>query len=136
MTIIDELNWNDQGLLPAIVQDSDTDRVLMLAWVNEAALRQTFLTGEVHFWSRSRSELWHKGATSGNTMVLTDAHYDCDRDALLLRVVPRGPACHTGSTSCFFNPLTFNDVIDSDGSRRAGEPLFQWSEEAAQGEDS
>lgn len=136
MTTIDELNWNDQGLLPAIVQDSETGQVLMLGWVNEAALRQTFLTGEVHFWSRSRGELWHKGATSGNTMLLSAASYDCDSDALLLRVVPRGPACHTGSTSCFFNPLTFDDVIDPDSSRRAGEPLFQWSPEAAEGEDN
>lgn len=136
MTIIDELNWNDQGLLPAIVQDSDTGQVLMLAWVNEAALVQTFLTGEAHFWSRSRGELWHKGATSGNTMVLAGATYDCDSDALLLRVVPAGPACHTGSTSCFFNPLTFNDVIDPDAARRAGEPVFKWSPEAAEGEES
>lgn len=136
MTIIDELNWNDQGLLPAVVQDADTGQVLMLGWVNEAALRQTFLTGEVHFWSRSRGELWHKGATSGNTMLLSTASYDCDSDALLLRVVPRGPACHTGSTSCFFNPLTFDDVIDPDSARRAGEPLFQWSPEAAEGEDN
>lgn len=136
MTIIDELNWNDQGLMPAVVQDADTGQVLMLGWVNEAALRQTFLTGEVHFWSRSRGELWHKGATSGNTMLLSTASYDCDSDALLLRVVPRGPACHTGSTSCFFNPLTFDDVIDPDSARRAGEPLFHWSPEAAEGEDN
>lgn len=136
MTRIEELNWNDHGLLPAIVQDSETGQVLMLAWVNEEALRQSFLTGEVYFWSRSRQELWHKGATSGNTMVLAGAAYDCDSDALLLRVVPRGPACHTGSTSCFFNPLTFDDVIDPESSRRAGEPVFQWSPEAAEGEDN
>lgn len=135
MTIIDELTWNDQGLLPAIVQDADTGLVLMLGWVNAQALRRTFLTGEVHFWSRSRAELWHKGATSGNTMTLAAASYDCDHDALLLRVVPRGPACHTGSTSCFFTPLTFEDVIDPEDSRRAGEPVFQWASEAAEGED-
>ncbi len=136
MTSIDQLNWNDQGLLPAIVQDSDTGQVLMLAWVNEEALRRTFVTGEVHFWSRSRGELWHKGETSGNTMVLAGAFYDCDGDALLFQVVPRGPACHTGSTSCFYTPLVFEDVIDTDSARRAGEPLFAWSPEAAEGEDS
>ncbi|MEZ4768586.1 MAG: phosphoribosyl-AMP cyclohydrolase [Caldilineales bacterium] len=136
MTHIDELRWNDQGLLPAIVQDADTGQVLMLAWVNEEALRRTFLTGEVHFYSRSRQALWHKGETSGNTMVLADAAYDCDADALLFKVAPRGPACHTGSTSCFYSPLTFNDVIDVDQTRRAGEAAFQWSPEAAEGEDS
>lgn len=136
MTHIDELKWNDQGLLPAVVQDVDSGQVLMLGWVNEEALRRTFITGEVHFWSRSRGELWHKGATSGNSMVLAAAFYDCDGDALLLRVVPRGPACHTGSTSCFFNPLAFDDVIDTNSARRAGAPLFQWSPEAAEGEDS
>ncbi|MCB0201314.1 MAG: phosphoribosyl-AMP cyclohydrolase [Anaerolineae bacterium] len=135
MTSIDELDWNDKGLLPAIVQDSDTGQVLMLAWVNEAALRRTFLTGEVHFWSRSRQTLWHKGETSGNTMVLAAAAYDCDGDALLFKVVPRGPACHTGNTSCFYTPLTFDDVVDPDSTRQAGEPVFQWSPEAAEGED-
>jgi phosphoribosyl-ATP pyrophosphohydrolase/phosphoribosyl-AMP cyclohydrolase len=132
---IDELNWNDQGLLPAIVQDAETRQVLMLAWMNEDALRQSYLTGEAHFWSRSRAELWRKGDTSGNTMVLVEASYDCDGDALLLQVAPRGPACHTGATSCFYNPLAFGDVIDVERSRQAGEPALQWSPEAAEGAD-
>lgn len=135
MTVIDELNWNDQGLLPAVVQDAGTGQVLMLGWVNHEALRQTFLTGDVHFWSRSRQELWRKGATSGNSMTLVDAAYDCDDDALLLRVVPLGPACHTGSASCFFKPLVFADVVDTEAARRAGQPAFRWPAEAAEGED-
>lgn len=85
----------------AIVQDARTNRVLMLAWMNEEAERLTRETGEAWFWSRSREELWHKGATSGNTLAVEELREDCDNDALLLRVVPAGPACHTGSVSCF-----------------------------------
>ena len=86
---------------PAIVQDAATGRVLMLAWMNEEAERLTRETGEAWFWSRSRAELWHKGATSGNTLGVVELRDDCDGDALLLRVDPSGPACHTGSVSCF-----------------------------------
>ncbi len=136
MTVIDGFNWNDQGLLPAIVQDAGTGQVLMLGWTNREALHETFLTGEVHFWSRSRQALWRKGETSGNSMTLAAAFYDCDSDALLFKVTPLGPACHTGSTSCFYSPLTFNDVIDAGESRAAGDPVFQWSAEAAEGADS
>jgi phosphoribosyl-ATP pyrophosphohydrolase/phosphoribosyl-AMP cyclohydrolase len=85
----------------AVVQDARTNRVLMLAWMNDEAERLTRETGEVWFWSRSREELWHKGATSGNTLAVEELRDDCDGDALLVRVVPAGPACHTGSTSCF-----------------------------------
>ncbi len=88
-------------LIPAIVQDADDGRVLMLAWMNEEALGRTRETGEVWFWSRSRGELWHKGATSGNTLAVVELHDDCDGDAILLRVRPAGPVCHTGSLSCF-----------------------------------
>ena len=86
---------------PAIVQDAETGRVLMLAWMNDEAERLTRETGEAWFWSRSRDELWHKGATSGNTLRVVELRDDCDGDALLLRVEPAGPACHTGSVSCF-----------------------------------
>jgi phosphoribosyl-ATP pyrophosphohydrolase/phosphoribosyl-AMP cyclohydrolase len=86
---------------PAIVQDAASGRVLMLAWMNDEAERLTRATGEAWFWSRSRDELWHKGATSGNTLTVVELRDDCDGDALLLRVEPRGPACHTGSVSCF-----------------------------------
>jgi phosphoribosyl-AMP cyclohydrolase / phosphoribosyl-ATP pyrophosphohydrolase len=90
-----------QDLIPAIVQDAGDGRVLMLAWMNDEALRRTRETGEAWFWSRSRQELWHKGATSGNTLAVDEIRDDCDGDAILLRVRPAGPACHTGSRSCF-----------------------------------
>jgi phosphoribosyl-ATP pyrophosphohydrolase/phosphoribosyl-AMP cyclohydrolase len=91
----------DPDLTPAIVQDADDGRVLMLAWMDADALRRTRETGEAWFWSRSRRELWHKGATSGNTLAVEEIRDDCDGDAILLRVRPAGPACHTGSRSCF-----------------------------------
>lgn len=91
----------DGELLPVVVQDADDGAVLMLAWANEAALDATERTGEAHFWSRSRDELWRKGATSGNVMDVVELATDCDGDALLYRVRPRGPACHTGARSCF-----------------------------------
>ncbi len=88
-------------LTPAIVQDAETGRVLMLAWMDDEALRRTRESGEAWFWSRSRQELWHKGETSGNTLAVEEIRDDCDGDAILLRVRPAGPACHTGSLSCF-----------------------------------
>ena len=88
-------------LRAAIVQDADDGRVLMLAWMDAEAERRTRESGEAWFWSRSRNEYWHKGATSGNTMAVEELRDDCDGDALLLRVRPAGPACHTGSLSCF-----------------------------------
>jgi phosphoribosyl-ATP pyrophosphohydrolase/phosphoribosyl-AMP cyclohydrolase len=89
------------ALLPAIVQDASDGRVLMLAWMDHEALRRTRETGEAWFWSRSRNELWHKGETSGSTLAVEEIRDDCDGDAILLRVRPAGPACHTGSRSCF-----------------------------------
>lgn len=100
-----DILWNEQGLVPAIVQDADTGQVLMLAWMNQEALRLTRETGYTHFWSRSRRTLWRKGATSGNAQVVVSLHLDCDGDTLLVRVRPRGPACHTGAASCFFRQL-------------------------------
>lgn len=91
----------DGDLRAAIVQDADTGRVLMLAWMDEEALRRTRESGEAWFWSRSRGAYWHKGATSGNTLAVEEIRDDCDGDAILLRVRPAGPACHTGSRSCF-----------------------------------
>lgn len=88
-------------LLPVIVQDVSSGRVLMLAWTDEEALRRTRESGEAWFWSRSRQEYWHKGATSGNTLAVVEIRDDCDGDAILLRVDPAGPACHTGTESCF-----------------------------------
>jgi phosphoribosyl-ATP pyrophosphohydrolase/phosphoribosyl-AMP cyclohydrolase len=88
-------------LRAAIVQDAATNRVLMLAWMDDEALRRTRASGEAWFWSRSRQEYWHKGATSGSTMAVEELADDCDGDAILLRVRPNGPACHTGAESCF-----------------------------------
>ena len=100
-----EVKWDERGLVPAIVQDARSGVVLMLAYVNEEALRLTEETGEAHFWSRSRQELWHKGATSGNVQRVREILIDCDADTILLRVDPAGPACHTGETSCFYRTL-------------------------------
>ena len=97
--------WNDQGLIPAIVQDAENGMVLMMAWMNAEALQLTLSTGETHFWSRSRQEMWHKGATSGNTQKVVSISADCDADVLLVTVNPAGPACHTGEVSCFFREL-------------------------------
>jgi phosphoribosyl-ATP pyrophosphohydrolase/phosphoribosyl-AMP cyclohydrolase len=109
-----ELAWNEQGLVPAIVQDARTGQVLMLAYMNEESLRLTVETGETWFWSRSRGELWHKGATSGNRQRVIELRTDCDADTLLVRVQPVGPACHTGEQSCFYRTLPEGD--------RAGAP--------------
>lgn len=96
-----EIEFDDQGLVPCVVQDWRTGEVLMLAYMNREALAKTRQSGEVHFFSRSRNELWRKGATSGNTLKLKAIRYDCDGDALLALVEPAGPACHTGQRTCF-----------------------------------
>ena len=106
-------------LTPVIVQDAGTDRVLMLAYADEEALRRTRETGEAWFWSRSRNELWHKGATSGNTMAVEEVADDCDGDALLYRVRPSGPACHTGAESCFA-PWLWRIVAERAATRPTG----------------
>ncbi|HEV7892595.1 MAG TPA: bifunctional phosphoribosyl-AMP cyclohydrolase/phosphoribosyl-ATP diphosphatase HisIE [Pyrinomonadaceae bacterium] len=96
-----DVRFDERGLVPAVVQDARTREVLTLAYMNEESLRRTLEEGETWFWSRSRSELWHKGATSGNTQRVVEVRADCDSDALVVLVEPRGPACHTGATSCF-----------------------------------
>lgn len=101
MTAIDPSYDPDTGLIPAIVQDASTREVLMLAYVNDDSLRLTNETGYVHFWSRSRRELWKKGETSGNTLRVVSMALDCDADTLLIRAIPAGPACHRGTTTCF-----------------------------------
>jgi phosphoribosyl-AMP cyclohydrolase len=100
-----ELKFDDSGLIPAVVQDMHTNTVLMVAYMNAESLRLTLETGEAVFWSRSRNELWHKGATSGNVQRVHDIRVDCDADTLLLRVDPAGAACHTGEYSCFYREL-------------------------------
>ncbi len=99
------LKWNEQGLVPTIVQDAATGQVLMLAYMNAESLARTLETGETVFWSRSRQALWHKGETSGHVQKVVDIRVDCDLDTLLIHVVPAGPACHTGETSCFYRLL-------------------------------
>jgi phosphoribosyl-ATP pyrophosphohydrolase/phosphoribosyl-AMP cyclohydrolase len=99
--MIENLKFDDRGLLPVIVQDVTTGAVLMLAWANREAVERTLATGEVWFWSRSRQSLWHKGETSGNTLTVVAALPDCDGDTLLIRALPAGPACHRGTRTCF-----------------------------------
>jgi phosphoribosyl-AMP cyclohydrolase len=101
-----QLKWNEQGLMPAIIQDVNDGAVLMLGWINEESLQLTQERGEVVFWSRSRQTLWHKGETSGNTLKVVSIATDCDSDALLIRVEPNGPTCHTGERSCFFQVVS------------------------------
>lgn len=99
------IKFDSRGLIPTIVQDSETNQVLMMAYMNAESLRLTLEKGETHFWSRSRNELWHKGATSGNTQTVTNIAVDCDADTLLIHVKPAGPACHTGERTCFYRNI-------------------------------
>jgi phosphoribosyl-AMP cyclohydrolase len=103
------LRFDENGLIPAIVQDASTGEVLMLAYMNAESLRRTLESGQAWFWSRSRQELWHKGATSGNFLNVKAILKDCDEDALVVKVEPLGPACHTGERSCFFRTLEDED---------------------------
>jgi phosphoribosyl-AMP cyclohydrolase / phosphoribosyl-ATP pyrophosphohydrolase len=103
--ICDLVVYDKQGLVPVIVQDIEGGTVLMMAWMDETALRRSIATGQTWFWSRSRQEYWHKGATSGNTQQLLELCVDCDGDALLARVEAAGPACHTGQVSCFYRGI-------------------------------
>jgi len=99
---MEAIAYDERGLVPCVIQDARTGEVLTLAYMNEEALERTRSTGELHLWSRSRNELWRKGATSGNTQAVRALRYDCDADAVLALVDPAGPACHTGERTCFF----------------------------------
>lgn len=105
------LPWNQDGLLPAIAQQFDTGEVLMLAWMNETALRETLATSRVCYWSRSRQKLWRKGESSGQIQQLRELRFDCDGDTILLRVDQTGPACHTGRRDCFFNKVDGDRLV-------------------------
>ena len=105
MSILDDLKYNADGLIPAIVQDAGNGRVLMMAWMNRASLESTIKTGKTHFWSRSRQKFWMKGESSGHTQSVKDIAYDCDGDTLLIQVEQVGAACHEGYRSCFFRSL-------------------------------
>jgi phosphoribosyl-ATP pyrophosphohydrolase/phosphoribosyl-AMP cyclohydrolase len=104
-SIIQTVKFDERGLVPAIVQDAASGDLLMMAFMNAESLAKTLETLETWFWSRSRSELWHKGATSGNTQRVLSVAVDCDGDTLLIKVEPQGPACHTGERTCFFRQL-------------------------------
>lgn len=101
-----KIKYDVNGLVPAIVQDSETNEVLMMAYMNQESLKLTLEKGETVFWSRSRNELWHKGATSGNIQKVVEILVDCDADTLLILVHPAGPACHTGERSCFYRNIS------------------------------
>ena len=102
LPLVEALKWNDEGLVPAIVQDAENGEVLMMAWMDEAALRDTVSTGQTHFFSRSRQSHWHKGATSGHVQHVESIAIDCDGDVLLIKARQVGGACHEGYRSCFF----------------------------------
>ena len=106
MNILDTLKYDADGLIPAIIQEQATGRIVMMAWMNRASLESTITTGKTHFWSRSRKKFWMKGEESGNTQNVKDIAFDCDADVLLIQVEQAGPACHEGYKSCFFRSLT------------------------------
>ena len=108
--MVNNLKFNEKGLIPAIVQDADTGEVLMLGYMNEEALKRTLAGDDVWFYSRSRQELWHKGETSGNYIKVRSVWLDCDSDTILVKAHPTGPVCHTGNRTCFFQELTTPDT--------------------------
>ncbi|MFC1971657.1 phosphoribosyl-AMP cyclohydrolase [Chloroflexota bacterium] len=107
------LKFNEKALIPAIVQDADTGEVLMMGYMNEESLRRTLKSDEVWFYSRRRQELWHKGATSGNRLMVRSLWRDCDNDTILVKVHPTGPVCHTGNQTCFFQTLDEQDLEEN-----------------------
>ncbi len=107
--MVKNLKLDDKGLIPAIIQDEQSGEVLMLGYMNEESLGLTLSSGEVWFYSRSRQELWHKGATSGNKLTVCEIWLDCDRDTVLVKAKPMGPVCHTGARTCFFQKLPEED---------------------------
>ena len=106
MSFYDQLKFTEEGLIPAIIQEASTGRVLMMAWMNRASLESTLQSGQTHFWSRSRKKLWRKGEESGHTQAVKEIAFDCDGDTLLIQVEQIGPACHEGFKSCFFRSVT------------------------------
>jgi phosphoribosyl-AMP cyclohydrolase len=119
LPFLSQLKWTPDGLVPAIVQDAESGEVLMLAWMDEPAIRRTIETGQTHFYSRSRKSAWHKGATSGHVQDVESIRIDCDGDVLLIRARQVGGACHEGYRSCFFR-----EVDASGGLRAIAEPVF------------
>jgi phosphoribosyl-ATP pyrophosphohydrolase/phosphoribosyl-AMP cyclohydrolase len=128
-----EIAFDERGLIPCVTQDWSTGEVLTLAYMNREALDHTLESGEVHFWSRSRDELWRKGETSGNVQRLRSLRYDCDADALLALVEPAGPACHTGERTCFYRTLEGEPVAPHEALPALGRTLAQRREELPDG---
>ncbi|MFO0950933.1 MAG: phosphoribosyl-AMP cyclohydrolase [Isosphaeraceae bacterium] len=118
-TLTATIRWNSEGLVPAIVQDASSGEVLMMAWMDEPALRRTFESGQTHFYSRSRRSAWHKGGTSGHVQHVESIHVDCDTDVVLVRVQQVGGACHEGYRSCFFRRLHPDGRVET-----VAEPVF------------
>ncbi len=119
MNVCDKIKFNAEGLVPAIIQDKASGRVLMMAWMNRASLESTIATGKTHFWSRSRQKFWMKGESSGHTQTVKDIAFDCDGDTLLIQVEQTGAACHEGYRSCFFRS------VNPDGGDRVTEPRLK-----------
>ena len=122
MESIDNLKYDEKGLIPAVVQDETNGDVLMLGYMNKESLRRTLSSGEVWFYSRSRQELWHKGAASGNRLIVREVWADCDVDTILVRAKPLGPVCHTGSRTCFFQQLTEDGAVINPQEMRCDSP--------------
>jgi phosphoribosyl-AMP cyclohydrolase / phosphoribosyl-ATP pyrophosphohydrolase len=120
VSVVEEIQFDESGLVPVIAQDATTNAVLTLAYANREAVERTLESGEAHYYSRSRDELWRKGETSGNTQRVVQVRLDCDADAILYRVEPRGPACHTGEETCFFTTVDGAGVALADGEK----PIF------------
>jgi phosphoribosyl-ATP pyrophosphohydrolase/phosphoribosyl-AMP cyclohydrolase len=120
MSAVEQIRFGDNGLVPVVAQDTETGDVLTLAYANREAVERTLSSGEAHYYSRSRAELWRKGETSGNTQRVVEVRLDCDGDALLYKVDPRGPACHTGQRTCFFTTLAGEGVGVATGRERTG----------------
>jgi phosphoribosyl-ATP pyrophosphohydrolase/phosphoribosyl-AMP cyclohydrolase len=120
---LNQIRFDESGLIPAVVQDERTSEVLTLAYMNAASLRKTLETRETWFWSRSRGELWHKGATSGNTQRVVEVRQDCDSDGLVVLVEPMGPACHTGKRSCFYRDINGEEIDQTNNFNNLGAVL-------------
>lgn len=124
-SVLAKLKFNDAGLIPAIAQQYDNNKVLMMAWMNQKALSATLTTGQVTYWSRSRQKLWRKGESSGQTQALKSMRIDCDGDTLLLLVDQTGPACHTGRESCFFCETQDDQISVLDNPIISAEELYE-----------
>ena len=126
MKILDELKYDANGLIPAIVQEQSTGRVLMVAWMNREALKRTVETGEAIYWSRSRKKLWHKGEESGHTQKVKEIRLDCDSDVVLLQVEQKGGiACHTGRESCFYSKLENGAWVETDAVLKNPDEIYK-----------